>query len=241
MPFLTRLIFWLSPPASQSTSQRLSLDSYGSKTMQTNQAKAEKRRDLESQESSQDRAMAIKTSHTKSPSKSDVPHADQPSGSMLARLKAWKPSKEILYNAVLGTSDGMTVPFAVTASLAGVADAKIVMLAGLSELIAGGVSMAAGGVLGARSDVQKYTVARQKLTSRLLSHPLEKEALITDTFTPYLPPHLTASLATHVSTLPTEDQLDFLLRFTPFYNDSDPPTTAGAWKIAFVLALGYFS
>lgn len=47
----------------------------------------------------------------------------------------------------------MTVPFAVTASLAGVADAKIVMLAGLSELIAGAISMGAGGVLGAKNDV----------------------------------------------------------------------------------------
>ena len=47
----------------------------------------------------------------------------------------------------------MTVPFAVTASLAGVTDAKLVMMAGLAELIGGAISMAAGGVLGARTDV----------------------------------------------------------------------------------------
>ena len=91
---------------------------------------------------------------------------------MLARLKAWKPSKEILYNAVLGTSDGMTVPFAVTASLAGVADAKIVMLAGLSELIAGGVSMAAGGVLGARSDVYVSSIQTLLLRSTIPFSPV---------------------------------------------------------------------
>ena len=57
----------------------------------------------------------------------------------------------------MGTSDGMTVPFAVTASLAGVTNARLVMLAGLAELIAGAISMAAGGVLGAKSD--KYVSA----------------------------------------------------------------------------------
>lgn len=73
--------------------------------------------------------------------------------SWLYRVRHMKPSKEIIYNAILGTSDGMTVPFAVTASLAGVADARLVMMAGLAELIAGAISMAAGGVLGAKSDV----------------------------------------------------------------------------------------
>ena len=73
--------------------------------------------------------------------------------SLAGRIRKWKPSKEILYNAILGTSDGMTVPFAVTASLAGVTDSKLVMMAGLAELIGGAVSMAAAGILGARTDV----------------------------------------------------------------------------------------
>ena len=46
----------------------------------------------------------------------------------------------------------MTVPFAVTASLAGVTNARLIVLAGLAELIAGAISMGAGGVLGAKSD-----------------------------------------------------------------------------------------
>ena len=77
-------------------------------------------------------------------------HSTKEKKSLRERLK---PSKDILYNAILGTSDGITVPFAVTASLAGVTDAKLVMMAGLAELIGGAISMAAGGVLGARTDV----------------------------------------------------------------------------------------
>ena len=44
-----------------------------------------------------------------------------------------------------------------------------------------------------------------------------------------------------MTTLPPSQRLDFLLRFTPIYNDVSPPTTAGAWKIALVLGIGYFS
>ena len=53
----------------------------------------------------------------------------------------------------MGTSDGMTVPFALTASLAGIApNARYVMLAGLAELTAGALSMALGGALQARCE-----------------------------------------------------------------------------------------
>ncbi len=53
----------------------------------------------------------------------------------------------------MGTSDGMTVPFALTASLAGIVlNARYVMLAGLAELTAGALSMALGGALQARSE-----------------------------------------------------------------------------------------
>lgn len=83
------------------------------------------------------------------PSSSSL-HNSKPKKSLRERLK---PSKDVLYNGILGTSDGITVPFAVTASLAGVTDAKLVMMAGLAELIGGAISMAAGGVLGARTDV----------------------------------------------------------------------------------------
>ena len=150
---MARLVPWLSEPAGQSSGQKLGLDSYGSAKKAKHTVHHEKHPDLESQNSSAHDNMATDACEPSVAALNRAPYTVRPSGTILSRLKAWKPSKEIVYNAVLGTSDGMTVPFAVTASLAGVADAKLVMMAGLSELIAGGVSMAAGGVLGARSDV----------------------------------------------------------------------------------------
>ena len=70
----------------------------------------------------------------------------------LSRLDI-KPSTQTTEDAVMGTSDGMTVPFALTASLAGVVpNARYVMLAGLAELTAGAISMALGGLLQANCE-----------------------------------------------------------------------------------------
>lgn len=64
-----------------------------------------------------------------------------------------KPSSQTTEDAVMGTSDGMTVPFALTASLAGIVqNARYVMLAGLAELTAGALSMALGGLLQAKCE-----------------------------------------------------------------------------------------
>ena len=144
-----RLRDWFSPPNTHQRGYRFSLDSYGLKKSEEPPSTVSKQTDLESQSSSPSKE---KKASSRSPSVAGSQRS-RTSSSMIQKLRAWKPSKEILYNAVLGTSDGMTVPFAVTASLAGVADARLVMMAGLAELIAGSISMAAGGVLGARSEV----------------------------------------------------------------------------------------
>ena len=150
---LSRLLPLSSIPEHPSSRQESSPDSCSSARMEKSRAQCEKSRDLESQAPTCLDATVPRNQATAESLASEGSCRSQSSSSVLAKLKVWKPSKELIYNAILGTSDGMTVPFAVTASLAGVADARLVMLAGLSELIAGAVSMAAGGVLGARSDV----------------------------------------------------------------------------------------
>lgn len=57
-----------------------------------------------------------------------------------------------LSDAILGLSDGLTVPFALTAGLASVGTTRIVVLGGLAELIAGAISMGVGGFVGAHSE-----------------------------------------------------------------------------------------
>lgn len=60
-------------------------------------------------------------------------------------------------DVVIGMSDGLTVPFALAAGLAGAVDsARIVVAAGLAEIAAGAVAMGLGGFLAARTDIEHY-------------------------------------------------------------------------------------
>lgn len=60
-------------------------------------------------------------------------------------------------DVVIGMSDGLTVPFALAAGLAGaVSNHWLVVIAGASEMAAGSIAMGLGGFLAARSDADAY-------------------------------------------------------------------------------------
>ncbi len=61
-------------------------------------------------------------------------------------------SQRIIPDASIGLSDGLTVPFALTAGLSSVGDTHIVILGGVAELIAGCISMGLGGWLAAKGE-----------------------------------------------------------------------------------------
>lgn len=58
----------------------------------------------------------------------------------------------VVSDAIIGLSDGLTVPFALTAGLSALGDARVVIFGGTAELIAGAISMGLGGYLGAKSE-----------------------------------------------------------------------------------------
>lgn len=64
----------------------------------------------------------------------------------------WKADSRVVSDAIIGLSDGLTVPFALTAGLSALGDTKVVIYGGLAELIAGAISMGLGGYLGAKSE-----------------------------------------------------------------------------------------
>jgi VIT1/CCC1 family predicted Fe2+/Mn2+ transporter len=60
-------------------------------------------------------------------------------------------------DAILGMSDGLTVPFALAAGLTGAVDSStIIIAAGLAEIAAGSVSMGLGGYLAAQNEAEHY-------------------------------------------------------------------------------------
>lgn len=58
----------------------------------------------------------------------------------------------VVSDSILGLSDGLTVPFALSAGLSALGDTKVVVLGGLAELTAGAISMGLGGYVGAKSE-----------------------------------------------------------------------------------------
>lgn len=69
------------------------------------------------------------------------------------RSTTFKINRRTISDAILGLSDGLTVPFALSAGLSGLGTTQIVILGGLAELVAGAISMGLGGFLGARSEL----------------------------------------------------------------------------------------
>lgn len=61
-------------------------------------------------------------------------------------------SARVISDAIIGLSDGLTVPFALTAGLSTLGNTRVVIFAGLAELTAGAISMGLGGYLGAKSE-----------------------------------------------------------------------------------------
>ncbi|KAK6204767.1 protein CCC1 [Scheffersomyces amazonensis] len=71
----------------------------------------------------------------------------------------------VMSDIIIGLSDGLTVPFALTAGLSSLGDSKLVITGGMAELVSGAISMGLGGFLAAKSESEYYKsqVKKEKL------------------------------------------------------------------------------
>ncbi len=73
---------------------------------------------------------------------------------------------------VIGTADGLTVPFALAAGLSGaVAANPLIVTAGLAEIAAGCVAMGLGGYLAARTEADHYASERRREEEETRRYP----------------------------------------------------------------------
>ena len=79
---------------------------------------------------------------------------------------------ERVRDIIIGMSDGLTVPFALTAGLSGVLNTNhLIIVSGLSEIVAGCISMGLGGYLAGESEVEHYDSELKKEYSEIESTP----------------------------------------------------------------------
>ncbi|EIN14538.1 membrane fraction protein [Punctularia strigosozonata HHB-11173 SS5] len=75
---------------------------------------------------------------------------------------------DVVRDAVIGLSDGLTVPFALTAGLSSLGSSKVVVLGGVAELIAGAISMGIGGFLASQAERDHYRYLHRHTAARVV-------------------------------------------------------------------------
>jgi len=142
----------------------------------------------------------------------------------------------VVSDAIIGLSDGLTVPFALTAGLSTLDNTKVVVFGGLAELIAGAISMGLGGYLGAKSEEESYRATLKDTDQQVNINPESTDTIINDIFAPYnLPEYLISDLSTHLS---QSSQLSsFIMNF---HHQLPEPSGSRAITCALTIALGYF-
>ncbi|ORY52072.1 DUF125-domain-containing protein [Rhizoclosmatium globosum] len=92
---------------------------------------------------------------------------------------------DILRDIVVGLSDGLTVPFALSAGLASLGNSRFVVLAGMAEIVAGAISMGLGGYLAGQSEIEHYNSEYAREEREVREVPHHEEAEIVELFEPY--------------------------------------------------------
>ena len=89
-------------------------------------------------------------------------------------------------DVVIGMSDGLTVPFALAAGLAGAfAASRLVVTAGLAEITAGSIAMGLGGYLAARGDADHYAAEKRREQEEIVEKPHAERAEVAAVFRHY--------------------------------------------------------
>ena len=75
----------------------------------------------------------------------------------MAHKESHLTNAAFISDIVIGMSDGLTVPFALAAGLSGAVHSnKLIIVAGIAEIIAGSIAMGLGGYLAGRTEIEHY-------------------------------------------------------------------------------------
>ena len=140
-------------------------------------------------------------------------------------------------DVVIGMSDGLTVPFALAAGLAGaVAATNIVVVAGLAEIAAGSIAMGLGGYLAAKTDAEHYAAERKRETDETASVPETEREEVAEIFRNYgVPEDQIGSVAAAVCS-DRQRWVDFMMRFEL---GLEAPEPGRARRSALTIAISY--
>ena len=146
-------------------------------------------------------------------------------------------SAEVVRDIVIGLSDGLTVPFALAAGLATLDNSRLVVTAGMAEVVAGAISMGLGGYLAGLSEIEHYDAERLREKHEVETVPEREEEEIVEIFEPF---GLTKKdLAPMLNVLRNDKEawVDFMMKFEL---QLERPSVFRSWISALTIGFSYF-
>ena len=144
---------------------------------------------------------------------------------------------ETVRDIVIGMADGLTVPFALAAGLAGaVAASRLVLTAGGAEIAAGSIAMGLGGYLAARGDAEHYASERLRERREVAEVPDKEKAEVSELLVEYGLSEDDAERVAESLSRNEEKWIDFMMRFELGLEEPDPRR---AMKSGLTIAAAY--
>ena len=151
-------------------------------------------------------------------------------------------------DVVIGMSDGLTVPFALAAGLTGaVGTNRLIVTAGLAEIVAGSIAMGLGGYLAAKSDAEHYESEKRREESEVIEKPHTEAAEVAEVFQAYGLSHAESKPVVDALVKRPEAWVDFMMRFELGLEKPDPKravvsagTIAGAYVMGGLIPLASY-
>lgn len=143
----------------------------------------------------------------------------------------------VMSDIIIGLSDGLTVPFALTAGLSSLGNSRLVITGGLAELVSGAISMGLGGYLAAKSEAEYYTnqVEKERLLFKNSSETSSNK--IEDILSEYnLSPETIKSVVSDMEKSPSS-MVDFVIRFG---KGLEEPADGRQFTSAMTIGIAYF-
>jgi VIT1/CCC1 family predicted Fe2+/Mn2+ transporter len=149
---------------------------------------------------------------------------------------------ETVRDVVIGMADGLTVPFALAAGIsAAIASTRVVVTAGLAEIVAGAIAMGLGGYLAARGDHEHFLSEEKREYAEVEKLPEQERKELREIFAQYgLGRPEVDSVVAAISADKTR-WVDFMMRFELGLEKPDPKRAPiSAATIAVAYAVGGF-
>ena len=147
-------------------------------------------------------------------------------------------SSQTLRDVVLGAADGLTVPFALAAGLAGaVSSSTIIVTAGIAEIVAGAIAMGLGGYLAARSESDHYASEYRREAREIVEIPHEERREVARVLQEYGLEGESLGRAVDAIAANPKKWVDFMMRFEL---GLERPSSQRAMASAGTIGVAYF-